>query len=302
MFDYFPKSISDEFADDVRHHPLRREIIATQAANQIVERMGASFVYRSAEETGTSTTNIIRAFLAADAVLRADQLSRELSIMDKAHSTRNHLVTLLKLHHALDGMTSWFLENVKHETSISSVVGTYSEPFKRLVEKTDAIISDFEKNRFRETCKQLDVYGVSDSVSSAVGASSYVNSYLDMISTSIESDTDVIAIGKIYSRLSSGLQIRQLLEKSTDVDTVDHWEALAIRTIVNQIRGSVAELTKRIVQSPLMEQPNAVEQYLNSKSERFNRYLSSLQEFNNRPYTVAALLVTSNQLAALARD
>ena len=49
---YFPAPLPERFAAHIGHHRLRRELIATIVANQLVDRAGMTFVFRLAEETG----------------------------------------------------------------------------------------------------------------------------------------------------------------------------------------------------------------------------------------------------------
>ena len=49
---YFPQPIGAHFPDALEHHRLRREIIATQLANSMINRGGPSLIVRIADQTG----------------------------------------------------------------------------------------------------------------------------------------------------------------------------------------------------------------------------------------------------------
>src|SRR5262249_56667206 len=51
---YFPKQIADKFPDALEKHRLRREIIATQLANSMINRGGPSLGGRPADRTGAA--------------------------------------------------------------------------------------------------------------------------------------------------------------------------------------------------------------------------------------------------------
>ena len=53
---YFPELIRDKFADQISSHRLRREIVATYVTNSLVNRVGATFVHKLAEQTGELVT------------------------------------------------------------------------------------------------------------------------------------------------------------------------------------------------------------------------------------------------------
>ncbi len=302
LFSYFPKSILERFREDILTHPLKREIIATTAANLVVERMGASFVYRNSEETGATSTNIIRSFLAADAIIEAETLSDELQVMDRANATRSHLVVLLRIQSAIDGMSRWILEHFDDSTSLTSLVETYSAPFRKLVGETGSLITDLEKTRFQEACRQLIVNDVPKDLANAVASSAYATAFLDISLISNQTNFDVISVAHLYSALADALHIRKLLEQANDVEPMDHWEALALRTISADIRRSVAELAKAIVLDKDAADTDAMNQYLLEHQELVERYRHNVREFNNQPATMAALLVISNQLLALSKN
>ena len=49
---YFPKEMSERYDDALHAHRLRREIIATQLTNSMINRGGATLIVRIADQTG----------------------------------------------------------------------------------------------------------------------------------------------------------------------------------------------------------------------------------------------------------
>ena len=62
---YFPEVLRSRYADQIREHPLRREIIATRVTNSVVDRAGTTFIFRLTEETGMAAPDVARAHTAA---------------------------------------------------------------------------------------------------------------------------------------------------------------------------------------------------------------------------------------------
>ncbi len=58
----FPSQINDMFPDKVMNHSLLREIIATQTSNMVINEMGAVFIKRLQDETGSTVDSIVRAY------------------------------------------------------------------------------------------------------------------------------------------------------------------------------------------------------------------------------------------------
>ncbi|MBB3034223.1 NAD-glutamate dehydrogenase [Alteriqipengyuania lutimaris] len=69
LFGYFPAPLREKFAEQIRQHRLRNEIIATDLANRIVNRMGMVHPFELAEEEGVGLHEVASAFVTADRLL-----------------------------------------------------------------------------------------------------------------------------------------------------------------------------------------------------------------------------------------
>ena len=56
LFRYFPEDLLERFPEELQHHRLRREIIATHLTNSIINRGGPSLIARMTDETGARRT------------------------------------------------------------------------------------------------------------------------------------------------------------------------------------------------------------------------------------------------------
>ena len=71
---YFPDPLPGRYRERMQGHRLRREIIATVVANQLVDRGGTTFVFRLAEETGADVPQLARAYAVAREVFDMREL------------------------------------------------------------------------------------------------------------------------------------------------------------------------------------------------------------------------------------
>ena len=74
---------------DARHR-LRREIIATVVANQLVDRAGTTFAFRLGEETGAPPSILARAYAVAREVFGMRQYWAAIEALDnRVHAERS---------------------------------------------------------------------------------------------------------------------------------------------------------------------------------------------------------------------
>ena len=75
--EYFPAGMRDLLRDEIRDHPLRREIIATRIASDLVDHVGPGMIYQLEERLGVRTPAVARAYAVIRAVFDTDRLWAE---------------------------------------------------------------------------------------------------------------------------------------------------------------------------------------------------------------------------------
>ena len=71
LFDAFPDAVSERFDHLLDRHPLRRELVVSGITNEIVDRLGLTFVHRIAHDTGSEPAEVVGAALVAEGVANA---------------------------------------------------------------------------------------------------------------------------------------------------------------------------------------------------------------------------------------
>jgi glutamate dehydrogenase len=106
---YFPKPLQERFADVMETHRLRREIIATQVTNSMVNRMGVSFGMRMEEDTGAPPAAVAKAFTIAREIFDARDFWSEVESLDAKVAADLQNRALLAMWNLLRQTTRWIL-------------------------------------------------------------------------------------------------------------------------------------------------------------------------------------------------
>lgn len=78
----FPALLAEKFGDAMRRHRLKREIVSTQIANDLVNHMGITFVQRLKESTGMSAANVAGAYVIVRDVFHLPHWFRQIENLD----------------------------------------------------------------------------------------------------------------------------------------------------------------------------------------------------------------------------
>ncbi|MFZ4518241.1 MAG: NAD-glutamate dehydrogenase domain-containing protein [Microthrixaceae bacterium] len=65
LVDYFPPLLADRFAAAVDAHPLARQLVAARLANEVVDRMGMTWVQEAARSSGEEEADVLAAYWMA---------------------------------------------------------------------------------------------------------------------------------------------------------------------------------------------------------------------------------------------
>ena len=79
---YFPAEMRERFPDAIASHRLRREIIATQLANAIINRGGPTMVARLVDQTGADAPTIAAAYAATRDSFGLTELNAAIDALD----------------------------------------------------------------------------------------------------------------------------------------------------------------------------------------------------------------------------
>src|SRR5262249_23601016 len=124
---YFPKAIADKFPDALEHHRLRREIIATQLANSMINRGGPSLLVRIRGQTGAPPPARAAPFAAVRDSYGMTALNSAIDALDNKISGRLQLELYQAVEDLLLDRLVWFLRNVDLARGLAAIVAHYGE-------------------------------------------------------------------------------------------------------------------------------------------------------------------------------
>ena len=106
---YFPAPLPQRFAEQIREHRLRREIIATQVINNMEHGGGITFAFRLHEESGAPASEIARAYAAARDIFAMRTQWAEIEALDNKVAAEVQMRMLLEGRRLVERGSRWLL-------------------------------------------------------------------------------------------------------------------------------------------------------------------------------------------------
>jgi glutamate dehydrogenase len=301
LIDYMPGPLRAKYKSVLQNHRLRREIIATVAANALVNETGPSLYNRLREETGASVGEIVRAFIIAREVFGLPGIAGQINALDNKVAA----ATQTEMHLALSDMIaaqSLRLLQAGGSRAIGDAIEFYGPGVEQIAATADGTITDFSKARLAERTEELAAAGAPEALAGQIAALELLGGAFDVIEVASELRRDVSDVAANYFAAGARFGLDWLRSVSRAVKPADHWERIALGRLMADLRaqqsaiGAAALATKGAKPGPA-----SIAKWAEANAEtaqRADRLIGELRASGT--LSVAKLAVASSQLRAVS--
>lgn len=293
----FPSEIDKNYREQMLNHSLRREILATQTSNFIINYMGITFIDRIVEETGASIGDIVRSYIIASTVFEAHALWESIEKLDFRINTTVQYDMMQSVTRLLRRATRWFLRNHRNELSnIAGVIDLYQSEVHKLYDTMPALLSGAARNYYNHFHKIYHDAGVPEDISRRVAVTITMFAALDLIAASNENGFKPEQTAKVYFKAGATLELGWLRANIINQNEESHWDALGKAALRDDIDLQHRELATVILKmAPNRDDTKeAIHQWSlrhQSLIERWQRVLLNLKSANNITFVMYAVAV-----------
>jgi glutamate dehydrogenase len=244
---YFPTALRQRFGSRLARHPLRREIVATQAANGLINRVGTTFVYRLREETGATGPDIARAFAVAREVFDLRSLWEEIEALDGRVAAQTQLAILLKARILLERATRWLLRNRPRPLDIAAATAHFGPGAALLAAAGGDVLSAADREVARRTTEELVAAGVPAELAGRVGLLESSLAALDLVEVATATCLGLEEAAGVYFAIDDRLELHALRALIAALPREERWQALARRALWEDLQGEHRALTADVL-------------------------------------------------------
>jgi glutamate dehydrogenase len=244
---YFPTPVRQRFRTRLSRHTLRREIVAAQATNALVNRAGTTFVFRLNEETGATGPDIARAFTVAREVFDLQSLWDEIEHLDGRIAAQTQLAMLLKTRILLERATRWLLRNRPRPLDIAATISRFAPGAAALAVAAGDVLCAADRGAARRMAEELVGAGVPPALADRVGYLESLLPVLDLVEIAAATALSLEDAMAVYFAIDDRLDLHSLRERIAGLPREERWEALARRALWEDLQSEHRSLTADIL-------------------------------------------------------
>ena len=298
---YFPEPLHEKFADQMRAHPLRREIITTKVVNDMVDRSGTTFLFRMNEETGASIPDLTCAWLVARRVFDLPGFWAQVEALDGQVEAATQLALLLEGHKLAERATRWLLYNRRPPFDIAETIDFFSGGVLTVSSGLPKLLTGRDQSGFTDRLESFTARGVPGGLAERVAAMVPAYSAFDLVEIATATGRSLEETAEVYFDLAERLQITRLRDRITALPRDDRWNTMARAALRDDLYAAHAAITRDVLQ---VTGPGSPEERLadwarrnESAVQRAGQTLTEIWESDR--FTVAMLSVAVRAIRTL---
>ena len=255
LINYFPTKLRTTYANSIKRHKLRREIIATVITNSFVNRVGPSFLTNVMDRTGMGPVDIARAYTVTRAAYSLRDLWNAIESLDNKVPADTQMEMLLEITRMVERSVLWMLRHAPTPMNMAATIKKLKPGADELRKSLMTVCSDEVASYVKSQADSYIAKGVPKKISNDVATIHRLSS-ANEISTAAEATKRSQAdVAKTYFLVGQRLGLDSLLARAEDFSSGSHWDKLAVSAAKEELYGHQATITRAVISSAKAKSP-----------------------------------------------
>jgi glutamate dehydrogenase len=302
---YFPTDVRARFPKGMAMHRLKREIVATVLANDIINRGGPVIMHRLKEASASEAPALARAYTVALNVFSIDKLAHRINALD----SKIPAAVQVKMHGRLalhvQRQTLWFFRHVPAGVGLADAIAPYAQGVAKLRGTFSTLVSDAEGKAIIDAINELRAAGVPDDLADDIGALSAIGATPDITRLATETKKPLDMVAGAYFAAGRTIGVDRLRLAAERMNLPEHWDRLAVRRLIDDLFVHQRALAQRALTNGTTGDNRAagnasVTAWAKAHGDQVERVSSLITDLERSgTFTVARLTLAAGQIRDL---
>ena len=243
----FPKRMRDDYLEQIHQHSLRKEIIATQLANELINSMGLTFYMRQVESTGANAGEVLKAYTIVRDIFGFKEVWKDLEALD--YNVASALqVELLTVYMRLGRRaTRWVLRNWRGALDPAKLVPQLQPQIQAATAVLPSIMVGEHKEKWHDLFNNLRAQGVSEKAAVLAASANSFYFALGVAETALNTDLSVEYVLELYHLMGNQLSLDWFGDQIVLLRPENRWKDFARESFVDELEAHRRSLTLAVL-------------------------------------------------------
>jgi glutamate dehydrogenase len=291
---YFPEPIQKNHVTAIRNHRLRREIIATQVTNSMINRTGPTFVNEMVEHTGQQTPEIARAYTIVREVFDLRRIWTAIEALDNKVPAKRQNRMLLETQRTIDRLTDWFLRYGSHPLDIKSHIDAYKPGIDALRKDLESLMPPDLSTDTKQRIDRFAHSNVPAPLARALGQIKALSTGCDAVRIANMVKKPVKEVARTYFAVGERYHLDGLRHNANLLYAESAWHQMALSAIIDDLWATQGDITAQLLKGKETGSA-ALRAWEDGHAEATGRVAGIAAEIQSYPTVDLAMLTVANR-------
>lgn len=296
----FPPKLRAAYPAALHQHRLRREILATQLANALVNQMGITFVDELQQSTGADAADIVRAWICARDSLSVSSLWQQIGelgsrvVPELQQQMRASTVQLMRR------ATRWFLRQNTAGRSTAELVQDYGAGMDALLALLPQLHDQLPGLEGCDTLAALEAAGIKPQTAIELAAIELRDQLLGIAVVANQSQQSLERTAQLYFDLIHRLELPAFAAALGAYTAETHWQALAVEGLEDLLASSPLAICQQLLSNSDNTDNPVLDSWQTRNAVLLERWQQLCKEARGLEGDIALFSVAASELKALS--
>ncbi|MDX5462395.1 MAG: NAD-glutamate dehydrogenase [Wolbachia endosymbiont of Tetragnatha montana] len=298
LLGYFPKKMITKFKDFILKHQLRREIISTCIANDVVNRMGCIFINNLVENTGIKVHEAVNIYIVVNHLYDLNNLWQKIDELDGKIDINSYLQIVRNMQKFIGRVSFWLVKNLSF-IELDDVT-KFKDAIETLGQSLTNVLDEHLLKVYNHGYTSLVELNIDKNLAKKIADLCVLTYALDIISVAEQTSLPILDAGKIYFELKSLLRfdlIRTIAIKMKSRSS--YWDRSLINDLLDDLSNYHYKLAVKVIKST-DNRKNKVQTWVCNDKDYIERYNSFLDEMVASKLDLSKLIFIIRRVKVLA--
>ena len=292
LLNYFPKSMRDDFKDEILSHPLKKEIILTVITNKLVNQLSGPILSSLKRETGALLCDIVRGFVIVQEIFDLNSLWNEVDLLPKDIPFSDIMEIYTDINKVIRRGIAWMITNLEHPLKINPSISTYRDLTLSI---SDMLINNLfgsSREKFELKYKKYTSAGIPSSLAEKCAKLESLVSAFDIASISKDTGENPEDISRTYFRIGNMYNIDWLRKTCDKLMTESYWQRLSLQSLKDDMFDKQRRIIKLVIKDKKL---NKLDEWFESKSRNSQIFINFMEGLMKQENIDISMLILANK-------
>ena len=243
----FPQRMRGQYKEQIHRHSLRREIIATRLANELINTMGLTFYMRQVESTGANVGEVLKAYAITRDIFGFQQVWKDIEALDYnvASALQTELLTIyMRLGRRA---TRWVLRNWRGDLDPARLVPQLRPQIETVSVALPKVMVGEHNDKWHRLYSDLIEKGVSERAAMLAASANSFYFSLGIAEVALNTDIPVEYVLELYHLMGHQLSLDWFGDQIVALRPETRWKDFARESFVDELETHRRSLTLAVL-------------------------------------------------------